>query len=104
MDSRFVMPRWLDKIVKIVQVSGFAAFFVYVGLYFHYAYTLSTIPNQMAGEIYPLRMHGLVVYLNHQQNLRLEFWGWLAFFFGAIFGLLLLYLLSAKREGFGLEI
>lgn len=95
--SRFVMPPWLDTIVKIVQVSGFATFFVYMGLYFHYTYTLSTVPNQKAGEMYPLNMHGHLVYLNHQQNLRLEFWGWLAFFFAAIFGLLWVYIFYRQK-------
>lgn len=98
MDSRFVVPRWLDAIVKIVQVSGFAAFFVYLGLYFHYAYALRTVPNQMSGNIYPLNMHGHVVYLNHLQHLRLEIPGTLALVFATIFGLLWVYIFYRQKK------
>lgn len=98
MGWRFVVPRWLDITIKIVQILGAVAFFAYTGLFFHYAYTLSTIPNQSAGKIYPLNMHGYVVYLNHLQHLRLEICGTLAVCFGTIFGLTAIYIIY-RQEG-----
>jgi hypothetical protein len=96
MPPNFVVPRWLDVTTKIVRMLGFGAFFVFLGLFFHYSYTLSTVPNQRAGEIYPLNNHGHIVYLNHQQNLRLDLWGWLAALFAVIFVLIWAYIRSRE--------
>lgn len=75
----------LGMIIRIIQILGFSAFFVYIGLYIHYGYTLDTVSNKTAGEIYPLNLHGHMVYLSRLQHLRLEVSGALALFFGAIF-------------------
>jgi hypothetical protein len=102
MDTRFVASARLEVIIKIVQASMFALFLVYVELYIFYGYTQAVVPNRVADEIYPLNLHGHVVYLNHVQHQRLEAFGASALFFGAIFACILVYIyFIGKRRPVG---
>jgi hypothetical protein len=79
---------------------GFIPFSIYIGLYSFYGWTLSVVPNHAKGEIYPLNLHGHIVYLNHAQHLRLEAFQVLAMILFAMFvstGFILLYRNRRRR-------
>lgn len=48
------------------------AFFIFLGLAFHYLSTLKAVPDVKTGAIYPLNIHGWIVYLNRQQHVLLN--------------------------------
>jgi hypothetical protein len=79
---------------RIIQIIFLASFLVYIGLYIFYGFTLATVPNKVTGAIFPLNLHGHIVYLNRSQHQRIKTFGSLAFLFGAIFtsiGAIMLY-------------
>jgi ammonia channel protein AmtB len=99
MDTRYVASARLEIIIKIIQILMFATFSIYIGLYIFYGYTLGIAPNRIAGEIYPLNLHGHIVYLNRLQHQRLEAFRALALFFGAIFASILAYIFYRRMKG-----
>lgn len=80
--------------IKTIQIIFLASFLVYIGLYIFYGFTLATVPNKAIGAIFPLNLHGHIVYLDRSPHQWLRAFGSLAFFFGAIFasiGAIMLY-------------
>jgi ammonia channel protein AmtB len=85
MNTRLLSPVRQEMMIKIILIIFFTLFFIYIGLYTFYGYTLATVPNKVTGEIFPLNLHGHIVYLNHSQHELLKAFGSLSFLFGAIF-------------------
>jgi hypothetical protein len=99
MGSRYAVPVRPGVITRIVQILFLSFFFVYIELYTFYGTTLGTVRNVETGEIYPLNMHGHIVYLNPLQHRRLDLFFALGMFFGAIFGSIVLYGIYRQRKG-----
>lgn len=62
------VPPPYDRLIRMIYALGVIFFLLYMGLFHYYAWTLNTVPNAAMGAIYPLNMHGHVVYLNRFQN------------------------------------
>jgi hypothetical protein len=92
-----VPPRY-EWPLRIVLSAYFLFFVIYNGLFFFYASKLKTTPNPALGSIYPLNMHGHIVYLNHFQHQCMFAAGSCAFASGAIFGAILLVLYLRGRK------
>jgi hypothetical protein len=99
MRVQFDVPARLERIIKIIQICELIAFSIYIELYEFYGYTLHTVPNKAAGEIYPLNLHGHWVYLNYSQHRWLAIFGYLAAFFGASFASICAYAFHQHRKG-----
>jgi hypothetical protein len=99
MDTRFVASARLELIIKIIQILMLGALFLYFALYSFYGGTLGTAPNVATGEIYPLNLHGHIVYLSRLQHRGLEGFGALTLFFGAIFASICAYLFYRQKKG-----
>jgi ammonia channel protein AmtB len=101
MNTRLLSPARQEMMLKIILAAFFISFFIYIALYIFYGYTLATVPNKATGEMFPLNLHGHIVYLSRSQHQLLKAFGSLSFLFGAIFasiGAIMLY-----RHGTGYQ-
>ncbi len=58
--------------VMKVSLAIFGIFFVsYCGFASYYLHTSAAVPNARTGSVYPLNIHGWVVYLDHSQHFLL---------------------------------
>lgn len=85
MDTRFVASARQERMLNCILILAFISFFIFIGLSLFYACTLSTVPSKATGNIYPLNVHGYIVYLNSSQNHWFKTFGALSFLFGAMF-------------------
>lgn len=66
------LSRREDLIAKIVISLFFCAFGKLIGLTQWWGWTSSTVLNHPLGAVYPLNLHGHIVYLNRIQHLWIE--------------------------------
>lgn len=61
------------KIIAIlIAVTIFSCLGFGVYLYYHYAFSLPNKPQPEIGRIYPLNMHGTIVFLTKHEHLQLK--------------------------------
>ena len=100
MDTRLLSPARKEMMINIILIIFFISFFIYIGLYIFYGDTLATIPNKVTGEIFPLNLHGHIVYLNRSQHQWLKAFGSLSFLFGATFASIVAIMLYRHGPGY----
>jgi hypothetical protein len=83
------------KLLKMTHVSFFVMGFVgllwVMALYQAYFNNLPRSPNPITGNVYPLNIHGIVVYQTMQERSRLgnwEHWSWGLAILGFVLGLI----------------
>lgn len=84
--SRSGLSRGENLITGITLSLFFCAFIVHIGLHQWWGWTLNIVPDEARGEIYPLNLHGHIVYLNRIQHLWIEYTKLLSLVFGLSLG------------------
>jgi hypothetical protein len=68
--SRSEQGLW-TVVAKLLGAAGVLLLILTAYMYFHYAETRTTVPEDKIGRIYPLNVHGRVIYLARQEQLGL---------------------------------
>lgn len=55
---------------------GVAMFLIYAGLQYQFTYTRTTVAQQEFGRVYPLEVHGRIVYLTYSEERTLNVLSW----------------------------
>jgi hypothetical protein len=77
--------KWVTGTMAIV---GFAGWIWSTNVEFTYQKTLPRQPDAVAGRVYPLNVHGIVVYLTHDEESRLHGREWSSYALALVGGLL----------------
>jgi hypothetical protein len=59
-------------VTRLLGITSFAVMILTAGLYFHYADTRPTLPEEQTGRINPLNVHGRIVYLTDHEQLKIH--------------------------------
>lgn len=90
----YIPPKREAFIIRCFLLIFALSFLAFLSLALFYGVTSVTVPNSVKGEIYPLNLHGRLVYIDHAQHLLLSTLKWSFLIFGAVFactGLILRY-------------
>jgi len=71
MDRSRSEPGLWTVVARLLGATGVLLMILTAYMYFHYADTRPTVPEDKIGRIYPLNVHGRVIYLVRQEQLGL---------------------------------